>query len=702
MAFPVTLNGRTYTLADFAGTNYVEGLPDAFEDFVTQAGSLYSTTSTTSNTIGTGSKTFTVESSKPYQVGTPLRIADTAAPSTNWIDGIVTAYSGTTLTVNAVAYAGSGTKTAWSINIGGGPIAYTGTLPVAQGGTGATTAADARTNLDVYSKSEADGRYLNISGDTADVSFGANMTFGDNNKAIFGAGSDLQIYHDGTDSIINEGTAGNFLIQGSAIKLQTANGLKDYLVANASAEVTLYYDNAAKLATTDTGVDVTGTLTSDGLTVDGDLTVDTNTLYVDSTNNRVGIGTSSPAQPLTIQATTPIIQLVDSDLTTRVANIGGDNGNVTIDIDPAQTAASSFFSVDIDDSERMRIDSSGNVGIGLSTPTAPLHVSSSGTGAEDIFRVSNVAGGAFQVRCEDLAAANPTWTLRTFANEPMAFAISTTEAMRINSSGNVGIGTTSPQYLGHFVDGDVAIVDTDATNNAEKQSLLFGGASGESASLAGITGYRGASSSEGELIFKTNGGSGITERMRIDNSGNALMGGSNLPDAFPANNTSGYGVTLLANPNQKGRIAVLGDDDCGLNVGRHTGTGNVAQWYYSGSIVGSVSVTASATAYNTSSDYRLKEDVQPMVGATDRLMALNPVNFAWKADGSRVDGFLAHEAQEVVPEAVTGSKDAVDAEGNPEYQGIDQSKLVPLLTAALQEALQKIETLESRIAALEA
>jgi hypothetical protein len=135
---------------------------------------------------------------------------------------------------------------------------------------------------------------------------------------------------------------------------------------------------------------------------------------------------------------------------------------------------------------------------------------------------------------------------------------------------------------------------------------------------------------------------------------------------------------------------------------RLTSDGDIIKFQKDGTTVGSISVTSSATAYNTSSDYRLKEDVQPMVGATDRVLALNPVNFAWKADGSRVDGFIAHEAQAVVPEAVTGEKDAVDAEGNPEYQGIDQSKLVPLLTAALQEALQKIETLEARVAALEA
>jgi hypothetical protein len=103
-----------------------------------------------------------------------------------------------------------------------------------------------------------------------------------------------------------------------------------------------------------------------------------------------------------------------------------------------------------------------------------------------------------------------------------------------------------------------------------------------------------------------------------------------------------------------------------------------------------------------------------MVGSVDRLMALKPVNFAWRVDGSRVDGFLAHEAQEVVPECVTGEKDQVqiveikDEDGNvtgteerPVYQGIDQSKLSPLLVAALQEALTKIEALEARVAALE-
>jgi hypothetical protein len=132
-----------------------------------------------------------------------------------------------------------------------------------------------------------------------------------------------------------------------------------------------------------------------------------------------------------------------------------------------------------------------------------------------------------------------------------------------------------------------------------------------------------------------------------------------------------------------------------LAVNRSSTDGIVVDLNRNGAPVGSISVTASAAAFNTSSDYRLKEDIQPMVNACERLKTLKPVNFAWKVDGTRVDGFIAHEAQEVVPEAVVGTKDAVDENQNPIYQGIDQAKLVPLLTKALQEALARIEALEN-------
>tara|TARA_B100001939_G_C16660494_1_gene495737 strand:+ start:21 stop:413 length:393 start_codon:yes stop_codon:yes gene_type:complete len=119
--------------------------------------------------------------------------------------------------------------------------------------------------------------------------------------------------------------------------------------------------------------------------------------------------------------------------------------------------------------------------------------------------------------------------------------------------------------------------------------------------------------------------------------------------------------------------------------------------------VGSIRTTASATQFNTSSDHRLKENVTDMTGAIDRVKALAPKRFNFIVEPDvTVDGFLAHEAQTVVPEAVHGEHNEVDDDGNAVMQGIDQAKLVPLLTAALKESIAKIEALETRVAALEA
>jgi hypothetical protein len=126
----------------------------------------------------------------------------------------------------------------------------------------------------------------------------------------------------------------------------------------------------------------------------------------------------------------------------------------------------------------------------------------------------------------------------------------------------------------------------------------------------------------------------------------------------------------------------------------------VVGFYSGGTRRGDVSISGSTCSFNNTSDYRLKENVVGIDNASARLTQLKPCRFNFIDEPTKtVDGFLAHEAQAVVPEAVTGTKDAVDTDGNPVYQGIDQSKLVPLLTAALQEALAKIETLEVRLTA---
>ena len=126
-----------------------------------------------------------------------------------------------------------------------------------------------------------------------------------------------------------------------------------------------------------------------------------------------------------------------------------------------------------------------------------------------------------------------------------------------------------------------------------------------------------------------------------------------------------------------------------------TGASNIARFRRNGTNVGEIEITGSSTSYVTSSDYRLKENVVTDWDATTRLKQLKPSRFNFIIDADiTVDGFLAHEVQAIVPEAITGTKDAMDADGNPEYQGIDQSKLVPLLVKTIQE-------LEARITALE-
>ena len=135
-----------------------------------------------------------------------------------------------------------------------------------------------------------------------------------------------------------------------------------------------------------------------------------------------------------------------------------------------------------------------------------------------------------------------------------------------------------------------------------------------------------------------------------------------------------------------------------MRLSRKTTNGVIA-YFYRGTAtdVGSISVTTTATSYVTNSDYRLKENVIPLTDAIDRLMNLKPSRFNFKIEPDEtVDGFIAHEVAEIVPQAVTGVKDAVDSDGNPRYQGIDQSKIIPLLTAALQEAIARIKVLENK------
>ena len=116
---------------------------------------------------------------------------------------------------------------------------------------------------------------------------------------------------------------------------------------------------------------------------------------------------------------------------------------------------------------------------------------------------------------------------------------------------------------------------------------------------------------------------------------------------------------------------------------------------------GSITLSGSGINYGSNSDYRLKKDDVAMTDGISRIKQLRPIKYKWIEGNIDDEGFFAHEAQEVVPNSVFGAKDAVDKDGKPDYQVMDHSKLVPLLTAALKEAIAKIETLETKVAALD-
>lgn len=169
----------------------------------------------------------------------------------------------------------------------------------------------------------------------------------------------------------------------------------------------------------------------------------------------------------------------------------------------------------------------------------------------------------------------------------------------------------------------------------------------------------------------------------------------------PTGKVACIGLTPTGAQGAKAMHLDLGAYNTGIQVNRNNSLASNAMLFQqnvSGSTqVGSITMSNSATAFNTSSDYRLKENIVDMTGSVDRVKQLKPsrFNFISESDSKVVDGFLAHEVSNIVPEAITGTKDEVDADGNPVYQGIDQSKLVPLLVGAIKELTARIEALEA-------
>jgi hypothetical protein len=339
----------------------------------------------------------------------------------------------------------------------------------------------------------------------------------------------------------------------------------------------------------------------------------------------------------------------------------------------------------VNGAERMRIDSAGRVGIG----TIP---------GSDLLEIA--AATDPKIRFIDIG--NTDAKIGMVGSTALGFEVNGAERMRIDSNGRVGIGTTGP---GSIL--DVRFSTNPAVDNGTGQNVLrvwttsaLAADAGGAISLGGtatsaplqaafgqIAGRKeNATSADyaGYLQFAVNNTGGtMTEAARFDSAGRLLVG-TTVGAPYPGVAIGPTGTFKIGNSN--------GADGWGF-----------VDFLRNGASIGTITQSGTTgVAYNTSSDYRLKENVSAVQDGIARLKQLNPCRFNFIADPDTiVDGFIAHEAQAVVPECVTGEKDAEHDDGTPIYQGIDQSKLVPLLTAALQEAIAKIETLESKVAALE-
>jgi hypothetical protein len=481
-------------------------------------------------------------------------------------------------------------------------------------------------------------------------------------------------------------------------------------------------------------------------------------IRVKNTGN-VGIGTNSPLYKVQINAISNG-QTALAFMNSAVTADGNGSTNIRfVSATNAQWANASFsaynFSFFGNGSEKFTIlGASGNVGIGETSPQRPLHIN----GTEGVARFTSTASGnnGFEVGIGTSSQA----FLWQSENSYMQFATNNTERMRVNSSGNVGIGTTSPAYKLQvssttFIEGTFGDPNTDAAyrlkfydnggvHNDPGIGLDGSGGGGEKMWFNAYDGFYWNLGTQGVKMTLTG-----TGKVGIGNtSPNAPLQFQTIVSTrkivlFEVGNNDyqfyGFGIegnTLVYSVGDNGddhvffsgqgsssrreiaRLKGNGDILFGtstkandftyfelatnnrriLNIGSSTTSQQtLVNFRNPNGVVGELQTDGSTTSFVTSSDYRLKENVVEMTDALDRVSQLKPSRFNFIANPDKTyDGFLAHEVQDIVPEAISGDKDEVDEDGNEKYQGIDQSKLVPLLVGAIQELKKEIEILKNK------
>ena len=603
----------------------------------------------------------------------------------------------------------------------------TGTVAILNGGTGQTTANGAFNAL-APSQSGQSGKYLTTDG--TNTSWGTNplgtVTSVAATVPSFLSIAGSPITTSGTLAFSLSGTAlpttsggtgltsftsGGVVYASSSSALATGSALTfdgsttlTLVTANATATVAKFRaTNYGNLGTTyislgtqyDDGTSRIGSLNPTGN--QSALVFETNTsssgvwqegfrltsssLYTASGIN-VGIGLSNPSAKLST--------LVANGVTPSISMANTASG-LTYSWYASNTASNGFNGLGLFDGTdfRLVVNSSGNLGLGVTPNTWTLGKSISvgdvGSAVFGFGGYNSLTSGAYFNSGWKYSSSSSSQKPALFVGSDGAFswstaatgtagtAISFTQAMTLDASGNLGIGQTSPGAKLEAA-GNLRITNATVTNSAIFQ--VTSDATGSNGVNLESTYY--GSGGFGPIKFTTSG----TERARIDSSGNLLVGTTSNPNSaiIAVGPTASNGISIESNSTSVVMSQLLFRNPNG--------------------IVGSVTTSGSLTSYNISSDYRLKENIAPLVGALEKIGQLKPSTYNYKADPTEnIHGFIAHELQSVVPHAVTGEKDAIDDKGNPVYQGVDASFLIPILTAAIQEQQAMIESLRQRLSA---
>jgi hypothetical protein len=344
--------------------------------------------------------------------------------------------------------------------------------------------------------------------------------------------------------------------------------------------------------------------------------------------------------------------------------------------------------------QAMTLDASGNLGLGTTNPAYKLDINTTANSFFTGIQVRNISNGSSAVASIALGQDTNLTSSAIFVtsstntgyggansfnifqglNAPMAFFTNNTERARITSGGDFIVGGTSAN-VGVW---NKAITLNTASGNAAYELTVAGSAKGFFAADASNVYLQ--SSGAIPLIFSTNN----TERARITSGGEFLVGTT-------VTGLTGGGVRLKNGGGNLGEIALSNNSGSADYVARFL-------WGSSATLVGNITVDATSTAYNTSSDYRLKDNPQPLTNSGAFIDALKPKTWDWKSDGSKGVGFIAHEVQEVSPKTVHGVKDAVDEDGNPVYQAMEygSAEFIANIVAELQSLRARVAQLEAK------